>query len=103
MTDNNSVRTFGARCPKCAALHTGATFVGNNVSDKLFAEALRPKAGDLTVCIECGAVNAYTESGNLRAITDQERADIRDDANLRRLITGIQAAVHTFGPRRKLS
>ena len=43
-------------------------------------EAFMPKPGDLTVCINCGAVAAFADDLTLRAPTDDERNELPDFA-----------------------
>lgn len=51
-------------CPTCKHPFDRASSVGHNEA---------PKTGDVSVCIECTAVNVFDEDGSLRPLTDVER------------------------------
>lgn len=40
-----------------------------------------PKPGDLSLCIECGSLNAFAENLMLRKPTEEEYLDVAADAN----------------------
>lgn len=62
----------------------------NDCASNLFDERPDPpKAGDLHICINCGALSVYLERGS-RAPTDAERAEAFED---RRLVDAI-AFIH---------
>ena len=64
------------KCPKCGDLLDAATdmFGGD-----------QPKPGDITVCLHCGHVMAFTELLVLRELTDDERHEADDDARVKLL------------------
>ena len=59
-------------CPSCSRQLTGATAIGqgDKPSDN------RPKRGDATICIYCGALLVFTRGLKLRHATEDERREI---------------------------
>lgn len=55
------------RCLNCNTLIDGATSVGSDV---------RPKPGDVTVCMYCGHVMAFNDELTMRELTGQEIIEI---------------------------
>jgi len=72
------------RCPSCATPLDGATSVGHGH---------RPNAGDVTVCIYCGAILIFTARGGLRPPTPDERAELAADPTVQRAVKAV-AVVH---------
>jgi hypothetical protein len=54
----------GAECPRC-----GHHF---NAASALRTHGDRPKPGDLTVCVECAVILAFTEGLVLRPLSEEE-------------------------------
>lgn len=58
-------KTAPTACPVCFVVQTAATCATDH--------GAKPKAGDVTVCIDCGARLTFTEALTLRPMTTEER------------------------------
>jgi hypothetical protein len=67
-------------CLECGLILDGAFCVGNNNAT--------PKDGDITICIRCGHVMAFSEDLRLRHLTDDEIKEVAGD---QRIITAQKA------------
>jgi hypothetical protein len=63
-----------SRCTGCGKRVDGATPIDD--------ETATPDPGDVTVCIYCGHVMAYTDDLQLRDLTDAETRDIEADEKI---------------------
>ena len=70
-----SVRVPGCVCTACGCKLDGAAAIGQEGS-------VKPTAGDVTVCMECGHIMAYADSRTLRNLTDDEIKDVAGDPNI---------------------
>jgi hypothetical protein len=70
----------GARCPRCGAAADGGTCVDD-------VEAVHmPKAGDLAICLYCGAFNKYQADLTQREMTGEELRQLEDDPHMAGLL-----------------
>lgn len=84
--------TPAAKCPVCGYQATVASegaygvTVGNEIQRA-------PLAGDVSICLECAAVNIYTDSaGNLRRPTAEELITIANDERIRSAVNKVVQA-----------
>jgi len=63
---DNFVRMASTECPHCHCMHDTASCA--SAPNK----KLRPKPGNVTMCIRCGAILVFTRSMNLRMMTERE-------------------------------
>jgi hypothetical protein len=75
-----------SRCLHCGAELTGATAVGADAT---------PNPGDITVCLACGHIMAFTDDLTLRAPTDAEAYEVAGDQR----ILAIQRARAALEPK----
>lgn len=73
MTDNSTVLTPESKCLDCGYKFDAAT---SAYGDR------KPKAGDITMCINCGHLMAFREDFGVRPLTDAEIIDIAGDRRI---------------------
>ena len=76
MTLGKDYKIEGCRCLSCKQLVDGATCVEGD---------LRPKPGDITVCIFCGHIMAYDVDDTLRELTPEEQISVAGDPRILRI------------------
>ena len=54
--------------------------VADSASNALGDDDLCPQPGDYTVCINCGALSVFTREMTLRPLTQEEHADLPQNA-----------------------
>lgn len=79
-------------CPKCGYLMEATT--------PLDGGAL-PKDGDVSICLNCGAILIFTAELKMRAATDQEVAEIMRDKQTASMIQRAQSYIRRRGPIEK--
>ncbi len=57
-----------SRCHKCESLLDTAT-----------GEKKKPKSGDISICIYCGAIGVFKEDLKIRALTNEEQEHYMND------------------------
>lgn len=81
-----SVRTKVSACLSCGAPCDAATQF-----DK--PGAVKPKPGDVTICLYCGHIMAFADDLGLRELTGAEMQDVAGDPRILRLQKARVAAV----------
>lgn len=71
-TTVNEIRTPKSFCPACGYMVDTATMI---------TSAGRPKPGDVSLCMRCGAVNLFAADLTIREPTEDEMHDLRAAAN----------------------
>jgi hypothetical protein len=64
-------------CIECGNLLDAASFP--------MSEKVKPRPGDISMCVACGHLTAFTADMHRRALNDQEMHDIAADPNILRL------------------
>ena len=86
------VRLYDLKCPVCLSSVEGATVL--NLEDR----PVTPKAGSVTICLFCGAVNEFIESAAsrcglaLRVASEQSIEAVRRNPRFRRIFDAALAA-----------
>jgi len=62
---------LSGRCPHCSAPIDQAS----GVVDKNARNILKPKPGDISLCITCAGLGRYTQDLTLRKLTETEHAE----------------------------
>jgi hypothetical protein len=57
-----------------------------------YDESLVPGDGDLSICISCGLISVYTETGLLRAPTPDELTEALADPDVQRVLAAFTRA-----------
>jgi hypothetical protein len=68
-----TTRHQASACLGCGKVLDASTGVGNRA---------QPRAGAITVCLDCGHVQAYDGKLQLRPLTDEEMIDIAGDKRI---------------------
>jgi len=74
-------------CPHCNAELDGCSGIDNDA---------RPDPGDFTICIECGAVAAFSRGLRLRRLTKREQREVAGDE---RVLAGVRAVLDARGKK----
>jgi len=77
-------RTEPSRCPYCGQVMDTHSSVG---------EDIRPKPGDITICINCAEILQLDDKFALQKINAEILKDIQGDLELYRRIQAIQTAI----------
>lgn len=83
VTPENECPYCGKRFDRCSSLTDDVT----------------PKAGDLTVCIRCSCVMAFTETMRVRALTLGELESLRHNPELMKIVEKTVMAVREVNRR----
>lgn len=67
------------RTPDCACLNCGHVV---DAATEPFGNKPRPVAGDISVCLYCGNVAAFTADEKLRPLTDEEIVMVAGDKRI---------------------
>ena len=81
-----------SKCAKCGYKMDGAT----NVHD----QNLRPKAGDVSLCLHCGAIGIFDVAQKVRQPSELELVRIMREPGVAEEIARIEAARKKLGMRR---
>jgi len=76
-------------CPACgyAMTHTTAVEDGN-----------APQPGDCSLCLNCGAVNVFSDDLGVRSASEAEIAEFMSDENVRQTVQRAQSYIRRRGP-----
>lgn len=73
------------QCPVCKTPHDGATCISD--------DQCAPNPGDLTVCIDCGALSIFTDDNKRRPLTVEEVTELNNDGKKLNLIRRAQREI----------
>lgn len=74
-------RTTGVDCPKCGRENDRSTGLEC---------ARKPEPGDVSVCFGCYYVGIYSDDGTIREPTEDERREMAEPENAKRIADAIQ-------------
>ena len=88
------VRIPESRCLDCGHVLTGAARAPGQPVTK-------PRPGDVTICLECGHIQAFADDLTMRALSEEEMTEIAGDPEIVAMVNAIVAAKEAGAHARK--